>query len=457
MASALKRRDTDMTSGSIVRHLISFAIPLLIGNIFQQLYNTVDSVVVGNYVGKEALAAVGSVGPIVNMLIGFFSGLASGGGVVISQYYGAHDNDKVHRAVHTTMAMTLVLCVIMSVVGVLMTPLMLRMMDTPDDVFGEASLYLQIYFAGLTGLLIYNIGSGILRAVGDSRRPLYFLIVSAITNTVLDLVFVAVLGWGVAGVAIATIIAQGVSALFVLITLTRSEGPYRIFWSKVRFHWDILKRICSIGLPTAIQMAITSFSNVFVQSYINRFGSSCMAGWTIFNKIDAFMLLPVTSLSLAVSTFAGQNLGAGNVKRVRQGTNSSLLLMTISTTVLLIPLMIFAPELIGLFNREPEVLRYGTLFLRLVSPFYLVCMSNNATIGTLRGAGDTKAPMIINLASYVAFRQLYLFVADRLSGSVVVIALGYPVGWMLCTLLSSIYYYRTDWMGRLQKKFQKTA
>lgn len=447
--SVLHQRDTDMTSGSIVRHLLVFAVPLLIGNVFQQLYNTVDSVVVGNYVGKEALAAVGGVAPIINMLIGFFTGLSAGAGVVISQHYGAHNDERVRDAVHTTVALTLVLCVVLTAVGILMVPAMLRMMQTPSDVEDQAAEYLRIYFAGLTGLLLYNMGSGILRAVGDSRRPLYFLIFSALTNTVLDLLFVAKLRMGIAGAAIATIAAQAMSAILVMVVLCRSSGSYRLDWRRIRFHRMTLRRICSIGLPSAVQQAITSFSNVFVQSYVNRFGSSCMAGWTSYQKIDAFALLPMMSIAMAATTFVGQNLGAGDRKRAKQGTYTAFALAFGITAVILIPLMLLAPQLISLFNRNGEVLDYGTLFIRVMSPFYLLCVVNQIFAGSLRGAGETRVPMFIMLGSFVVFRQIYLFVTYKLIGTILPVALGYPIGWVLCSILIYFYYRKGNWEKHL--------
>ncbi len=273
-----QKKDVDMTEGSIAGHLIRFAFPLLLGNIFQQLYNTVDSWVVGNYVSKNAFAAVGTVGPVINMLIGFFMGLSSGAGVVISQYYGAKKHDKVSETVHTSIVMTLVLGVLFTFVGIWMTPYMLRFMKTPEGVLPESTAYLTIYFSGVLGLMLYNIGSGILRAIGDSQRPFYFLVVSALLNTVLDLVFVLVFDMGVAGVAWATIIAQGVSALLTMIVLFRTDTCVKLSFRKLKMHWDALGKIIRVGIPAAIQMMITSFSNIFVQSYINFFGESCM-GW----------------------------------------------------------------------------------------------------------------------------------------------------------------------------------
>lgn len=452
MAGLTGRADKDMTVGGIAGHLIAFSIPLLIGNVFQQLYNTVDSVVVGNYVGKQALAAVGSVGPIVNMLIGFFVGFSSGAGVLISRYYGAHDGEKVQRAVHTTVALTLLFCLGLSILGVVLTPFMLQAMKTPEDVIGEAETYLRIYFAGLTGLLLYNCGSGILRAVGDTRRPLYFLIFSALVNTVLDIVFVVVFHMGVAGVAIATVIAQLASSVLTLAVLMRTAGDYRIRLRKVRLDREMLGQICSLGFPSAVQLAVTAFSNVFVQSYINRFGSDCMAGWTSYNKIDAFALLPITSISMAATTFVGQNLGAGNPDRARKGTHTALALCEATTAVILVPLMVFAPQLIRLFNGEPEVGRYGILFIRMISPFYLLITINQVLAGSLRGAGDTRNCMFITLGSFVVFRQIYLFVVSKIWDTIVPVAFGYPAGWIVCSIIMVIYYRSGHWKKAISQK-----
>ena len=448
MASILKHRDTDMTEGNIARLLINFALPLLIGNIFQQLYNTVDSIVVGNYVSKQALAAVGCTGPIINALIGIFVGLSGGAGVVISQYYGAKDREKLHSAVQTTVALTLIMCAVLTVLGVLFTPYMLLLMDTPADVFAEAAEYLRIYFWGISGLLLYNIGSGILRAVGDSTHPLYFLIFSALTNTVLDVLFVKYFRMGIAGAAVATIVAQGLSALLVLGMLIRSNADYRIDPLHMQLKGCLLKKICAIGIPSAIQMGITAFSNIFVQSYINHFESSCMAGWAAYNKIDAFALLPLMSLSMSITTFMGQNLGAGKLDRAKKGPLICLGISFAIVILILLPLMIFAPQLVSLFNREEEVLRFGTLFIRMISPFYLLCTINQVLAGALRGAGDTKSSMFIMLGSFVVFRQIYLFIVYRLGGGIVPIALGYPAGWIMCSTILLIYYRSGAWMRK---------
>lgn len=435
-----KKRDVDMTEGSIIRHLITFAFPLLLGNLFQQLYNTVDTWVVGNYVSNEAYSAVGTVGPIINMLIGFFMGLSAGAGVVISQNYGAQKYDRVSDTVHTAVCMTLLLGAAFTVIGISITPLMLRLINMPESVIPEATTYLSIYFSGLLGLMLYNIGAGILRAVGDSQRPFYFLVVCAVMNTVLDLVFVLAFDMGVAGVALATIVSQGTSAALVIITLLRTNTCVKLQLKKLKIHWDMLKKIVSVGIPSALQMAITAFSNIFVQSYINHFGADCMSGWTTYAKVDQLLFLPMQSISLAATTFVGQNLGKLQVARAKQGINRALLMAITSTVVLCLPVMIFAPGIVAFFNDKPEVIEYGTLLLRWLSPFYVLCCVNQIYASSLRGAGITKVPMVIILCSFVAFRQIYLFFMSRICNEIIPIAMSYPAGWLLCSTLSFLYY-----------------
>lgn len=434
-----------MTVGSIPRHIITFALPLLAGNIFQQLYNMVDTWVVGNYVSNEAFSAVGSVGPIINMLIGLFIGLSSGAGVVISQYYGAKREDKVREAVHTSIVMTLILAVVFTIAGIAMTPFMLRFMKTPAEVLPDSTAYLMIYFGGVSGLMLYNIGSGILRAVGDSRQPFYFLVISAIVNTVLDLVFVLVCNMGVEGVALATIIAQFLSAILVVVVLMRSKSCIRVSLRELRMSREMLQKIFRVGIPAALQMAITSFSNVFVQSYINYFGADCMSGWTAYSKIDQLMFLPMQSIALASTTFVGQNLGKDQPARARKGVRMSLILSVVFTALLMPPVMLAAPELVAFFNDKAEVVEYGTLLLRTITPFYVLCCVNQVYSGALRGAGNTRAPMIIMLCSFVVFRQIYLFImANFLSNEILPIAMGYPAGWLLCSILTSLFYHHTS-------------
>ena len=436
------RYDVDMTQGSITKHLINFSLPLLLGNLFQQLYNMVDTWVVGNYVSNEAFSAVGTVGPVINTLIGFFLGLSSGAGVVISQYYGAGREEKVRQAVHTALMLTLVLGVVFTAAGIAMTPLMLQLMKTPAEVAPEQAAYLRIYFAGVMGLLLYNMGSGILRAVGDSRRPFYFLVVSAVLNTVLDLLFVIKFHMGVEGAAYATIIAQAVSALLTLWVLMRAEGGIRLELRALRLTWSVLRQIVAVGIPAALQMAITAFSNVFVQSYINYFGPDCMSGWTAYTKVDQLVILPVQSISMANTTFVGQNLGVGDTPRAKKGVRISLWLSVAVTAVLLIPVLLFAPDLTAFFNSKAEVVSYGALLLRLLSPFYFFFCINQIYAGALRGAGNSQMPMWIMLGSFVVFRQIYLYImSNYISNEIIPIALSYPAGWFVCSVATLLYYH----------------
>jgi len=437
-------KDVDMTQGNITTHLISFALPLLAGNVFQQLYNMVDTWVVGRYVSNEAYAAVGTIGPIINLLIGFFMGLSSGAGVVISQYYGAKRYEDVNRTVHTAISMTLILCVLFTGVGLAMTPFMLKLMQTPANVLPQSTAYLTIYFSGISGLMIYNIGSGILRAVGDSKRPFYFLVVCALMNTALDLMFVLVLGMGVEGVALATVLSQATSAVLILITLLRTAECIRIRPCQLKIHWDMLKKVFRVGIPAAIQMAITSFSNIFVQSYINFFGDNCMSGWTTYAKVDQLLFLPMQSISLASTTFVGQNLGCNQVERAKKGVTHALILAMTSTLVLMIPVMVFAPHIVAFFNSKAEVVEYGSMLLRWITPFYVLCCFNQIYSGALRGSGNSKAPMIIMLSSFVAFRQVYLFIMSKVCNEILPIAMSYPAGWLLCSTLTLIYYKKVQ-------------
>ncbi len=448
MAAVGKKRSRDMTEGTIWKHLVAFALPLMVGNLFQQMYNTVDSIVVGRFVSMEALAAVGSTSSITNMLVGFFLGLSMGVGVVISQRFGAKDDEGVHKAVHTTVGMTLVLGVIFTVIGVTVTPLMLRLMKTPEDVFPEAKTYLQIYFSGIAGLMLYNMGSGILRAVGDSRRPLYFLVFCSVVNTVLDLLFVVVFHMGVEGVAFATIIAQFLSAVLILVVLGRSNENYRFIPKKIRIYPAMLKSIINIGLPSALQRLVTAFSNVFVQGYINDFGAACMAGWGCYNRLDQFILLPMQSITMGGTTFVGQNVGARDLKRAEKGVSTAIWLSMLVTLVLIAVVNLFAAPLIQIFNQEPDVLHFGKLFIRMISPFYLITCINQVLAGALRGAGDSKAPMFMMLFSFVVFRQIYLFIGTKFIHEVWFVGFGYPLGWIVCSLLQLLYYRKSRWRER---------
>lgn len=443
-SSAASRKTTvrDMTEGSIVKQVILFALPLMLGNIFQMLYNTVDSIVVGNFVGKQALAAVGSTTMIVNMMVFFFNGFSTGAGVIIANLFGARNMEKLHKAIETTMAATFLLSALFTVAGVAAVKPMLRFMATPEDVFGEATVYLQIYIGGISGLLVYNMGSGILRAVGDTMRPLFFLVLTSVVNIVLDLVFVVGLHSGIEGVAWATIISQFISAVLTLLLLTRSEDIHRLTWVDLKIDRGILGEIFAVGLPAGIQSIITAFSNVFVQSYINFFGSSCMAGWSCYNKLDQFVMLPMQSMAMAATTFVSQNIGAGRERRADKGTVITVSMSVGVTAVIVALLCLFAAPAVRMFSPDESVIEYGVLFIRANCFFLLFNCVNHVLAGALRGRGDSKGPMIIMLLAFVGIRQVYLYVVTHfVANTPFLVGFGYPVGWTTCCAIELTYFF----------------
>ena len=441
-AAPVKTTTRNMTEGSIAGQVILFALPLMLGNVFQMLYNTVDSIVVGNFVGTQALAAVGSTTMIVNMMVFFFNGFSTGAGVVIANYFGARNLKALHKAIETTMAATFVLSVLFTLAGVAAVRPMLRFMATPEDVFGEATTYLQIYIGGISGLLIYNMGSGILRAVGDTMRPLYFLVMTSVLNILLDLLFVLGFHCGIEGVAWATVLSQFISALLILALLTRSDDIYRLSWHDLSIDRAIMGSIFAIGLPAGIQSVITAFSNVFVQSYINFFGSSCMAGWSCYNKLDQFVMLPMQSMAMAATTFVSQNIGAGKEERANRGTVITVSMAVGVTAVIVALLCLFAAPAVGLFSPDESVIAYGVLFIR-ANCFFLLCNCvNHVLAGALRGRGDSRGPMIIMLLSFVGIRQIYLFVVTRfVANTPLLVGFGYPVGWTTCCIIEVAYFF----------------
>lgn len=432
----------NMTEGMILKQLLVFALPLMLGNVFQMLYNTVDSIVVGKFVGTQALAAVGSTTMIINMLVFFFNGFSIGAGVVISNYLGAGNNKMLHKTIETTMAATFVLCVLFTIIGIVGVRPMLRFMSTPNDVVSEATIYLTIYFAGISGLLIYNMGSGILRAVGDTVHPLYFLISTSVLNIILDLVFVIGFRSGIAGVALATIISQFVSAFFIIRLICKTDEIYKFTWKDLGIDFAILKKIFAVGLPAGIQSVITAFSNVFVQSYINYFGSGCMAGWSCYNKLDQFIMLPMQSMAMAATTFVSQNIGAEKKDRANKGTVTAIFMTVSVTAVIVLLLILFANPAIRLFSTDEKVISFGVLFIRVNSVFLLFNCVNHVLAGALRGRGDSRGPMIIMISTFVVVRQIYLFVITRfVANTPILVGLGYPVGWICCCILEVSYYF----------------
>nr|WP_204210560.1 MATE family efflux transporter [Pseudoflavonifractor sp. SW1122] len=438
-----------MTQGPIWKRITYFALPIFLGNLFQQMYNTADSLIVGNFLGKNALAAVSSTGSLIFMLIGFLSGIAIGAGVVISRYFGGNKLEEMSKAVHTTVAFGLVAGVVMTAVGVGLSPQILRWMDTPENVMYNSQLYLSIYLMGSLGSVMYNVCVGIMQAVGDSRHPLYYLIVSSVVNVVLDLFFIAVLGMGVDGAAWATIIAQYVSAIMCLWRLLRVKDNYRVELRKIRFHWDMLKRVVRFGLPSGVQNSIIAIANVVVQSNINHFGDAAMAGVGAYSKIEGFGFLPITSFTMAMTTFVGQNLGAGQIERTKRGARFGTITSVILAELIGVAVFIFAPQLIAAFDTSPDVIAYGVDKARTSVLFYCLLAFSHAMASILRGAGKAVVPMFVMMICWCIIRVSFLAIAVPLTGSIQMVYWVYPLTWFLSSVTFLWYYRRMDWNRNL--------
>lgn len=440
-----KSRSRSMTEGVIWKKIILFSIPLLIGNIFQQLYSTVDSYVVGNYVGDDALAAVGASIPLINLLISFFMGISTGAGILVARYYGGSKHEEVSETVHTFMAFSIVVSIFLTIVGLLLSPHILRWLKTPQEIMPQAILYLRVYFWGSLFLIVYNSGSGILRAVGDARNPLIYLVVSSVINITLDLLFVIRFKMGILGVAVATFIAQMVSAIMVVIHLMRIDDSYQLVFEKLHFHMDKLYEIIRLGIPTGVQQTVVSFSNVLVQSYVNSFGELAMAAVSAADKFNAFLSMPINSFNLAITTFTGQNLGAGKNERVLKGIHTTIFIAMITIIIVGIPTYLYAEQLISVFSTNPTVMAYGARQLRIMLPFYTFLSVNNILSGALRGAGKTAVPMVIMITSFTVIRQLFLFIGMRMNRSIDVVFWSYSVTWAISSILTITYYRMSRW------------
>ena len=437
-----------MTEGVIWKEILLFSIPLLLGNLFQQLYNAVDSVVVGNYIGAQALAAVGSSAPVINLLVSFFMGLAVGAGVIISRYFGARKKEELHLAVHTSLALTFAAGLVMTLIGVLISPYVLQWVGTPSDVMESSVLYLRIYFLGILSVMVYNMGSGILRAVGDSRNPLYFLIVSSVTNIILDMLFVIVFHMGIAGVGWATLIAQTISAVLTMLLLMRTKEEYQVKLKHIRFHKHMLYEIVRLGLPSGLQNAIVSFSNVIVQSNINAFGSLAMAGCGSYTKIDGFAILPVMSYSMALTTFTGQNMGAKKYDRVKQGAKTGILMSVITIVCISALLLMLGPNVLAIFSSDPTVINYGLYMMHVLAPGYIFLAISHAFNGIIRGAGITTVPMIVMVTCWCGLRMAWILTSVPLFHDIGVVFMGWPLTWIASALWLFLYYRKGKWMTR---------
>lgn len=441
-----KTHATLMTEGPIARQLIAFAFPLLLGNLFQQLYNAADSLIVGNFLGSEALAAVSSSSNLIQLLVGFFNGLAMGAGVVIARYYGARDIPKVQRTIHTMLATGIVVGLLLTAVGVAVTPILLRMMGTPETVLPQSISYFRTYFYGALAFVLYNICMGILQAVGDSRHPLYYLIISSIINVVLDLLFVGVFRWGVGSAAAATAISQVVSTVLCLRLLMRSDPEYRVDLRKIRINLSALRQILQNGIPSGISNCIISFANVVVQTNINAFGAAAMAGCGAQSRIEGFAFLPITCFNMALTTFVGQNLGAGRYDRVSKGVRIGAGCCAGIAQVIACLIFIFSPQLISIFVSDPEVIAYGVMHARTTTLFFFLPAYTHALAAALRGAGKSTIAMLGMVICWCVIRVPYVTIAASIRPVLTSVSSGYPVTWALSSLFFTVYFMKADWM-----------
>ncbi|MCI9492062.1 MAG: MATE family efflux transporter [Lachnospiraceae bacterium] len=452
-----KKPTTLMTEGVIWKKIIAFAVPIFFGNLFQQLYNTADSLIVGNFVGSDALAAVSSSGNLIFLMVGFFSGIAMGAGVVIARYYGARSTQEVSLAVHTLVAFGLAAGVALTVAGVMATPQILIWMGTPETVFPKSVLYFRIYFAGSLGFVMYNVFVGILQSVGDSKHPLIYLIISSITNVLLDLLFIAVFGMGVGAAALATILSQFASALLCLWRLMRTNEEYRIELRKIRFDGNMMRQVISNGLPAGVQNSIIALANVVVQSNINVFGMTAVAGCGAYSKIEGFGFLPITCFALSMTTFISQNLGAKEYGRVKKGARFGIFCCIITAEIVGICIYIFIPSLIGAFDSNPEVILYGTTQARTVTLFYFLLAFSHCLAGIFRGAGKSMVPMVVMLAFWCVVRISYITIAVRIVPVIRTVFWAYPLTWSLSSIFFLIYYLKADWIHGFEPKGEITA
>jgi len=447
-------KNINMTEGAIKKKLISFAVPLFLGNLFQQLYNTADSLIVGNYLGQQALASVSSSGPLIFMLIGFFNGVAMGAGVVISKCFGAKDEEGMSKAIHTDIAFGLVSGVLLTLFASLMTPQILSWMKTPSDIMANSISYFRIYSAGILFSVMYNVCMGIMNAVGDSKHPLYYLILSSVINIILDIVFIRFFGLGVASAALATIISQAVSVFCCFYKLTRRGVVYRVYLRKISFDGPTLKEIIRFGLPAGVQNSVIGFANTIVQTNINTFSSAAVAGSGAYAKIEGFAFLPITCFSLALTTFIGQNLGAKEFDRAKKGARFGILCSISMAEIIGILFFVFAPRLISLFNDSPEVIAFGTRQARIEGLFYFGLALSHCIAGILRGSGKASVAMYIFFGVWCALRVIYITTALRFIPRVEVIYSAYPLTWTISSILFTLYLLKTDWVHGLEK--QKT-
>jgi len=455
--TAVKRSShvLDMTSGNIYKLMIGFTLPIFLSQVFQQLYNTADAFIVGKFLGTDAFAAVSSSGTLIFLMVSFFTGGAMGAGVVISRYFGAGDRDKVSRAIHTALALGIVCSGILTFVGVIFTPQLLTWMKTDPDVMPEAVEYFRFYFLGSFAMVMYNICKGIMNAVGDSRRPLYYLIFSSLINIALDWLFIDGFEWGVWSAAVATVISQFASLVLCMIHLLRPGQVFSVSLRKIRFHKDMLIEIVRYGLPSGVQNSVIALANVIVQTNINAFGKLATSGYGAHSKIEGFTFLPITSFNMATTTFVSQNLGAGKHDRARRGARFGILAAVILAQIVGIVYYLSAPQLVGFFDSTPKVIMYGAWQARTVALFYFLLAYSHSVASVCRGAGKAFVPMFVMLSVWCVFRISYITVVMHFSDNIGYIYWAYPLTWAISSAIYLVYYLKSDWIHGFDEKMTK--
>ena len=450
----MSKQSVNLLQGDIKSGLLRFALPLFLGQVFQQLYNMVDALVVGNLCGENALAAVTSTGSLIFLIVGFFGGVYGGVGVVIARCFGAGDEHQVRRAVGTAVMGTLLSGAFLTLLGYFGSPILLHWMDTPAEVMGDAVDYLGVYFLGILFVVLYNSAVGIFQAIGDSKRPLYYLIVSSVVNVILDILLVGPMGMGVKGAALATVIAQALSAALAFLRLSRAEGAWRVTLKGLCLDRDLLKEMLRIGLPSGVQNSVIAFANVMVQSSVNVFGSAAMAGNGTFVKLEGFAFIPVNAFGSACTTFVSQNIGARQFDRVKQGAKFSVMFSCACAVVIGIVFFLFATPLIGLFGKSAEAVASGVLRARICTPFYLLLACSHGIAAVCRGAGYSKVPMYIMLGAWCVLRVTYITIVTNLFHNISLVYAAYPMTWAVSTACFLWYYNKSHWLERVEAKYR---
>lgn len=450
----LKRLDArvDLTEGSIIKKLIVFAIPIFLGNLFQQFYNLADAIIIGKFAHDDAFAAITSTGSFIFLLIGFFNGIAIGASVIISKYVGAKDKENIKKAIHTVFAFGILSSIIATIIGLALTPFILHWMNTPKNVYPHSFAYLMIYFGGVTTIIMYNICMGIMRATGDSTRPLVYLIISSLLNVLFDLLFVAVFKWGIAGAAIATVIAQAVSCILSISYLTKLKDETRLVFKDIKFYPGILSQTIIVGLPTGLQNSLISIGNIVVQSNINSFGSNAMSGQGAYSKIEGFVFLPISCISMALTTYVSQNLGARKVKRARQGAILGTTICLILAQLIGVTLFFNARNLLRIFIEDVNSISYGIIHGKITSLFFFLLAFSHCASGILRGCGKSIFPMLTMLSFWCVVRVIYVTIALRFVPKFYMISWAYPLTWFLSSTVLLIILLKTNWMKGFENK-----